>query len=75
MAVVEAVIRKLIVQQRNGLMNLCLNGVKFEYVIDSGLYVLSLCVTLLRAGEGNTSIHIVYRQNGVLLSHTTDRWL
>ena len=56
-------------------MNLCLNGVKFEYVIDSGLYVLSLCVTLLRAGEGNTSIHIVYRQNGVLLSHTTDRWL
>lgn len=56
-------------------MNLCLNGVKIEYVIDSGLYVLCLCVTVMRAGEGNTSIDIVYRQNGVLLSHITDRWL
>jgi hypothetical protein len=62
-------------QHTNGLMSLCLNGMKFEYVIDSGLYVLSVCVTLMRAGEGNTSIHIVFRQNGVLFSHTTDRWL
>ena len=62
-------------QQRNGLTSLCLNGMKFEYVIDSGLYVLCLCVVLVRAGEGNTSVHIVFRQNGLLHSHTTDRWL
>ena len=54
MVPVEAVIRNVIVQQRNGLMNLCLNRVKFEYVIDSGLCVLCLCVALMRAGEGNT---------------------
>jgi hypothetical protein len=32
--------RKLIIQHRNVLMDSCLNGTKFEYVTDSGLYVL-----------------------------------
>jgi len=49
---------------------------KFEYVIDGGLCVLCCVVfALMGAGQGNTSIHIVFRQNGVLLSHITDRWL
>jgi hypothetical protein len=57
--VVEALCKE-VNNATNGLMCLCLNGMKLEYVIDSGLYVLLVCVTLMRAGEGNTSIHIVF---------------